>query len=184
MLLQWIDLKRRRALPLVRRRCLQHGRTTLQAAQQRANPALVPRQLQVTPVGVVSASQRTAQASTDTAATDAAAQQVAASFVPQDNPTDTETSADMSVAAGLDAVVAHQPIAAEAATSADETGQAFSNPAFGAAAAASDLAAAEVGMFGAQQRRQVVARLPGRRRGHAPLSEAQQRLQQQWQART
>jgi len=96
------------------------------------------------------------------------------------------------VAADSSAVVADQPLFAGTDAGAGHAKQAVSEPAMtaAAAAAASDPADGEAafvqqpGMFGAQQqRRQVVARLPGRRRGHAPLSDAQQRLQRQWQAR-
>ena len=90
-------------------------------------------------------------------------------------------------AAGSDTDAAQQPTNAGVAAGAILAAQAASDPAIAAAAAGRDSAADEAtlmqqpGMFGAQQRRQVVARLP--RRGHAPLSEAQQRLQRQWQAR-
>jgi len=100
-------------------------------------------------------------------------------------------SAAQTVAADADAVIADQPLFAGTGAGAVQATQEVSDSAGTAAAAAvaSDPAAGEAafvqqpGMFGAQQRRQVVARLPGRRRGHEPLSEAQQRLQRQWQAR-
>ena len=92
------------------------------------------------------------------------------------------------LAADSNAAVADRPHSAETTTGSFGSQRTVSDPDKAAAAAASDSAAGDAafvqqpGLFGAQQRRQVVARLPGRRRGHAPLSEAQQRLQRQWQA--
>ena len=82
---------------------------------------------------------------------------------------------------------AGQPTVAATARAAGEARDLGGGPFVGAAAASGSAAGAagtqEPEAVVAQQRRQVVARLSGRRQGQAPLSEAQQRLQQVWQVR-